>query len=133
VARGKAIRFTNNAGGLDPAFDDFLFELVYVHPDYLRDNADTVRRFLRGLLASVNEIMDTPSASHLPALKARFGGTPDDVLLESFENTKKTFKRDGVITPTSVQKAGAFMIESGAIKTAATFEQVGTNDYLPKN
>jgi NitT/TauT family transport system substrate-binding protein len=132
ASRGKAIRFTNNMGGGDPAFDDFLFELVYVNPDYLRDNAETVRKFLRGLLASVNEILDTPSSAHMPALKARFGGTPDEVLLESFENTKAIYKRDGVITPASVQKAGAFMIESGAIKTAATYEQVATNDYLPK-
>jgi NitT/TauT family transport system substrate-binding protein len=132
TARGKAIRFTNNMGGQDPAFDDFLFELVYVHPDYLKENGETVRKFLRAFLVSVNEILDTPSATHMPALKARFGGAPDEVLLESFENTKKIYTRDGVITPASVQKAGAFMIESGAIKTAATYEQVATNDYLPK-
>jgi NitT/TauT family transport system substrate-binding protein len=130
--RGKAIRFTNNMGGGDPAFDDFLFELVYVHPDYLKDNAETVRKFLRAFLVSVNEILDTPSASHMPALKALYGGAPDEVMLESFENTKAIYSRDGVITPTSVQKAGAFMIESGAIKKAATFEEIATNDYLPK-
>jgi len=130
--RGKAIRFTNNAGGADPAFDDFLFELVYVRPDYLSGNGDTVRRFLRAFLASVNEIIDTPASIHMPTLKTLYGGTPDEVLLESFENTKGIYSRDGVITPASVQKAGAFMIESGAIKTPATFDQVAVNDFLPK-
>jgi hypothetical protein len=65
-------------------------------------------------------------------LKTLYGGTPDEVLLESFENTKGIYSRDGVITPASVQKAGAFMIESGAIKTPATFEQVAVNEFLPK-
>jgi NitT/TauT family transport system substrate-binding protein len=132
VARGKAIKFTNNSSGGDPAFDDFLFELVYVHPDYLKANEETVRKFLRAFIASMNDLMDTPAASHTAGLKARYGGVPDEVLMESFENTKAVYKRDGVITPASVQKAGAFMIETGAIKTAATYEQVATNDYLPK-
>jgi NitT/TauT family transport system substrate-binding protein len=132
VSRGKAIRFTNNTGGDDPAFDDFLFELVYARPDFLQSNGETARRFLRAFLASVNEILDTPASALMPDLKAQYGGAPDDVILESFENTKAIYARDGVITPASVQKAGAFMIESGAIKTAATFDQVAVNDFLPK-
>ena len=132
ASRGKAIRFTNNASGADPAFDDFLFELVYARPDYLQSNGETARRFLRAFLASVNEILDTPASAHMATLKTQYGGAPDNVILESFENTKAIYSRDGVITPASVQKAGAFMIESGAIKSAATFEQVAVNDYLPK-
>lgn len=132
VSRGKAIRFTNNAGGADPAFDDFLFELVYARPDFLAENGETTRKFLRGLLAAVGDILDTPSAQHIPRLRTLFGGASDEVLLDSFENTKKVYKRDGVITPASVQKAGAFMLETGSIKTPATYEQVATNDYLPK-
>jgi len=80
----------------------------------------------------VNEILDTPASAHMATLKSQYGGAPDDVILESFANTKAIYSRDGVITPASVQKAGAFMIESGAIKSAATFEQVAVNDYLPK-
>ena len=80
----------------------------------------------------MNEILDTPASALMPDLKAQYGGAPDDVILESFENTKASIPRDGVITPASVQKAGAFMIESGAIKTAATFDQVAVNDFLPK-
>jgi NitT/TauT family transport system substrate-binding protein len=132
AARGKAIKFTNNSGGGDPNFDDFLFELVYVRPDFARDNPETVRKFLRGLLASVNAILDTPADTLMPDLKARYGGAPDDVLRESFENTKKLYKRDGVITPGSVEKAGKFMMETGAIKRPGTFEELATNDFLPK-
>jgi NitT/TauT family transport system substrate-binding protein len=132
VARGKAIAFTNNMGGGDPAFDDFLFEMVYVRPDFLQKEGETMRKFLRAFLASVNELMDTPAETHMPALKARYGGAPDDVLLASFEKTKQIYTRDGVITPASVQKAGAFMMETGAIKKAATYEEVADNSFLPK-
>jgi NitT/TauT family transport system substrate-binding protein len=133
VARGKAIRLTNNARGDDPAFDDFLFEMVYATPEYLKANGDTTRKFLRALFASVAEILDTPSQSHMEMLKKQFGGVPDDVLLETFENTKRIYSRDGVITPSSVQKAGVFMVESGAIKTPATFDQAADNSFLAKH
>ena len=43
VKRGKAIMFTHNSIGRDPAYDDFLFELLYVRPDYAKANPDTVR------------------------------------------------------------------------------------------
>jgi ABC-type nitrate/sulfonate/bicarbonate transport system substrate-binding protein len=85
ASRGKAIRFTNNMGGDDPAFDDFLFELVYARPDFLQSNGETARRFLRAFLASVNEILDTPASALMPDLKAQYGGAPDDVIL-GFEN-----------------------------------------------
>jgi NitT/TauT family transport system substrate-binding protein len=133
VARGKAIAFTQNMLGKDPAFDDFLFEMVYVRPDYLKSNGETVRKFLRAFLASVNDLVSTPAAGHLAGLKARYGGAPDDVLMASFENTKATYKLDGVITPASVEKAGAFMIETGAIKKAATYDEVADNSFLPKH
>jgi NitT/TauT family transport system substrate-binding protein len=133
VSREKAIRFTNNSGGADPAFDDFLFEMIYARPDYLQGNAATTRGFLRALFASVNEIVSSPSAEHMPMLKKLYGGVPDDVLLETFEHTKAIYSRDGVVTPGSVQKAGAFMLESGAIKTPASFDQVADNSFLPKH
>ena len=130
-SRGKAIRFTNNSQGGDPAFDDFLFELVYVRPDFIKEHPDTVKAFLRAVFASVNEILDSPSESHLATIRSRFGGVSDEILMKSFENTKIVFTRDGRITPASVQKAGAFMLESGAIKKAATFEEVANNDFIP--
>jgi NitT/TauT family transport system substrate-binding protein len=132
VSRGKAIRFSNNARGDDAAFDDFLFEMVYAKPDYLQQNGNTARGFLRALFASVAAVLDTPSADHMPMLKKLYGGVPDDVLLETFENTKRIYSRDGVVTPGSVQKAGTFMVESGGVKSAATFEQVADNSFLAK-
>ncbi|MBN8919428.1 MAG: ABC transporter substrate-binding protein [Rhizobiales bacterium] len=132
VKRGKAIRFTNNANGNDPAFDGFMYHIVHARPDFVEKEPDTVRHFLRGWFTAIEQIMTTPSESHLTAIKARFGGSPDDVLLESFENIKKVFDRSGRITPESVQKAAKFMTENGVVKSTPTFEQIATNDFLPK-
>src|SRR6201995_4937322 len=132
VSRQKAIRFTNNARGDDPAFDDFLFEMIYARPDYVAQNGDTARGFPPAVFASVAEILDSPSQSHMSMLKKLFGGVPDDVMLETFENTKRIYSRDGMVTPGAVQKAGAFMVESGAVKMPATFDQAADNGFLAK-
>lgn len=131
-SRGKAIRFTSNSQGHDSSFDDFLFEMVYARPDLLMENPGMARGFLRGLFQAVNEILDSPPESHLAAIKSRFGGVADDVLMQSFKNTTEVFSRDGAVTPLSVEKAGRFMIESGAVKKAATFADVADNSFLPK-
>lgn len=132
AARGKAIMLTKNMFGGDPAYDDFLFQMVYVRPDYAKSNPETVRKFIRGLLASVGRLLDTPTTELLPDLRKRYSGVSDEMLVEIYDGVKKTYKRDGVTTPSSVAKAGKFLIDTGAVEKTATFEQIGTNDFLPK-
>jgi NitT/TauT family transport system substrate-binding protein len=61
VKRGKAIMFTHNSVGKDPTYDDFLFELLYVRPDFAKANPDAVRAFCRALLSAIADIRDTPA------------------------------------------------------------------------
>ena len=132
VKRGKAIMFTHNSLGKDPAYDDFLFELLYVRPDYAKQNPDVVRAFCRALLAAIADIHDTPAKDQLPLLRKRFTGVDDDMLVQVLENLKPIFRRDGKVTPESLGKATKFLIDSGAIKTGAPWEEIATYDYLPK-
>jgi NitT/TauT family transport system substrate-binding protein len=132
VARGKAILLTQNMFGKDPAYDDFLFEMVYVRPDYAKANPETVKKFTKGLLAAVNSLVDTPTKDSLPDLKKRFSGVSDELIVEIFDAVKASFKRDGITTPSSVDKAGKFLVDTGAVGKTATFDQVATNEYLPK-
>lgn len=131
VSRGKAIMFTNNALGADPAFEDFLFELVYATPEFTKAEPDTVRRFLRGLVAATNSVIDTPSAAQLPALRARYTGLADELLVSILDTTKKGYSRTGTVTKTGVQKAGDFLLATGAIGNTAPFDQIATNEFLP--
>jgi NitT/TauT family transport system substrate-binding protein len=132
VKRGKAIMFTYNSIGRDPAYDDFLFELLYVRPDYAKANPEIVRAFCRALLAAIADIRDTPANDQLPLLRKRFQGVGDDMLVEILDNLKPIFRRDGKVTPESLAKATKFLIDSGAIKTGAPWDVIATYDYLPK-
>jgi NitT/TauT family transport system substrate-binding protein len=131
VKRGKAVMFTHNSVGKDPAYDDFLFELLYVRPDYAKANPDIVRAVCRSLLAAIADIRDTPAKDQLPLLRKRFTGVEDDMLVEILENLKPIFRRDGKVTPEALAKATKFLIESGAIKTGAPWEAIATQEYLP--
>src|SRR5215470_10867353 len=132
VKRGKAIMFTHNSLGRDPAYDDFLFELLYVRPDYAKANPPTVRAFCRALLPAIADIRDTPANAQLPLLRKRFPGVEDDMLVAILDNLKPMFRRDGKVTPESLEKATKFLIDSGAIKTGAPWDVIASYDYLPK-
>jgi ABC-type nitrate/sulfonate/bicarbonate transport system substrate-binding protein len=110
VKRGKAIMFTYNSLGKDPAYDDFLFELLYVRPDYAKQNPDIVRAFCRALLAAIADIRDTPAKDQLPLLRQRFTGVEDDMLVQVLDNLKPIFRRDGKVTPESLEKATKFLM-----------------------
>ena len=131
VKRGKAVMFTHNSVGKDPAYDDFLFELLYVRPDYARQNPEIVRAFCRALLAAIADIHDTPARDQLPLLQKRFPGVEDDMLIQVLETLKPIFRRDGKVTPTALDKAIKFMLDTGAIKAGAPWNQIATYDYLP--
>jgi NitT/TauT family transport system substrate-binding protein len=132
VKRGKAVMFTHNSSGKDPAYDDFLFELLYVRPDYAKQNPEIVRAFSRALLAAIADIRDTPAKDQLPLLRKRFTGVDDDMLVQVLENMKPIFRRDGKVTPEALGKATKFLVDSGAIKTGAPWAEIATYDYLPK-
>jgi len=132
VERGKAIMFTYNSIGADPAYDDFLFELLYVRPDYAKENPDTVRAVCRALIAAIADIRDTPARDQLPILRARFTGVSDDMLVRVLDNLKPMFRRDGKVTPEALQKAIKFMLDVDAIKTGAPWSAIASYDYLPK-
>jgi ABC-type nitrate/sulfonate/bicarbonate transport system substrate-binding protein len=120
-----------NSLGRDPAYDDFLFELLYVRPDYAQQNPDTVRAFCRALLAAIAYIHDTPAQEQLPLLQRRFSGVSDDMLIRIVETLKPMFRRDGKVTPESLDKAAKFLIGTDAIKSGAPWDKIATYAYLP--
>ena len=54
------------------------------------------------------------------------------MLVRVFDTMKAIFPSDGKVTPISLEKAAKFMIGTGAIEKAATWDQVATYDYLPR-
>ncbi|MDB5806808.1 MAG: nitrate transporter substrate-binding protein [Betaproteobacteria bacterium] len=131
VARGKSVVFTENIRGVDPAFENFLYEVLYVRPDFAAKEPETVRKMIRGLLAAIKFIQTAPDAEQLPIMKKYFGGAPDDILLQALSTTKLGFRADGRITDEAVKKAADFLIQTGAITSAPAAKDITSNAFLP--
>ena len=132
VSRGKSVMFTNNLAGLDPAYDNFLFELLYVRPEFAKSDPDVVRRMIRGLLDAIAFIHDGSDADHLVVLKKNFSGAPDDILLAAMKSIRPIFKRDARITEESVNKAAQFMMQTGVVTKVPVWSAVASNEFLPR-
>jgi NitT/TauT family transport system substrate-binding protein len=132
VARGKGIIFADNSSGTDPNLNDFLFEMVYVLPDYAKANPQVVRGFLKALFISVGNFLDESPNDLLAEVRAFYPGAADPVLIQIIDKTKVSFNRSGTISLASVDKAGAFLVSTGAVKHTQPFADVATNAYLPK-
>jgi NitT/TauT family transport system substrate-binding protein len=132
VSRGKAVMLTNNLGGTDREMDNWLFELLYVRPEYAKANPDTVRRMVRGFLDAIAFIHEGSDAEHMAILKKNFSGVPDEIIMAGMKNMRPIFIRDGRITEESVMKAAQFLIQTGVLNKAPKWSEVATNEFLPK-
>jgi NitT/TauT family transport system substrate-binding protein len=132
VSRGKSVWFVNNTQGEDSNFDEFLFELLYVRPDYAEENPKTVRSVTRALVNANKWIMQATDADHLSVAKPRFEKVADDILLESVANVKASIRTDGCITPKSVAAAVDFLKRVDMVKADIPWDAVADNSFLPE-
>jgi NitT/TauT family transport system substrate-binding protein len=131
-SRGKAIMFTNNVGGTDPAYDNFMFEVLHARRDYAQSHADEVHRMIRGFLDSIAFIYDGPEPQVVAAMKKYFTATSDDLLLQSLRRLRPAFPRDGRFNQESVEKSAKFFVAAGVLKKVPNWSDLVTNQYLPK-
>ena len=132
IHRGTAISWVNNTIGEDPEFSEFLMEVLYVRPEYAQQNPDVVRRVTRGLVDALEFIVKAPDAEHLPILQKRFGGVPDEVLLQSLKNTRSAMARTWRISQRSVDAHVKFLKDAGLLTKDIPWNAVVTNEYLPR-
>lgn len=132
VSRGKAIMFTNNVGGTDPAYDNFMFEVLHARRDYAQAHTAQVHRMIRGFLDAIAFIHDGPDADIVTAMKKYFSGTSDDLLLQSLKRLRPAFPRDGRFNQASVEKSAKFFVATGVLKKVPNWTDLVTNQYLPK-
>lgn len=131
VSRGKAVWFVNNSTEEDKALSEFLFELVYVRPDYAKENPETVRKVLRALVRANQWILNATPEQHLQVLKKRFEAVDSKVLLDSMSNVRAAIIPSGCITPRSLQAAADFMKRVDQLKKNVPFNAVVDNSFLP--
>lgn len=131
VARGSALVFINNPQGEDPTLNEFLFELLYVRPDYAAKNPDMVRRMVKALVDANKWIISASDQDHLAILQKRFTGIEDAILIESARNTVAAIKPSGRITRQALESAVEFLKGVGSIEQDVPFEAVVDNSFFP--
>lgn len=132
VSRGKSVWFVNNTTDEDKSYAEFLFELVYVRPDYAKQNGETVRKVLRALVRANEWILAASPNDHLGVLKKRFEAVDTKVLLDSMANVRAAIIPSGCITPRALQAAVEFMKRVEQLTKDVPFNAVVDNSFLPK-
>lgn len=132
VKRGKSVWFVNNTRGEDKTYSEFLFQLLYVRPEYAKKNPEVVRKMVASLLRANQWIAKATSAELLPILKKRFGAVDDATLIEALENVRPAFTQDGVITQKSVEAAVAFLNATDMLKGNVPWQAVTDGSFLPR-
>lgn len=131
VSRGKSEWFINNAQGEDPLFGDFLFELLYVRPDYAEENPEIVRRVVKALVDANEWILAASDDEHLEVLKPRFEAVEPEVLMAAIGNVKAAIEPNGCVSPQAVKAAVGFLQRVEMLKNTVPFEAVADNSFLP--
>jgi NitT/TauT family transport system substrate-binding protein len=132
VSRGKSVWFVNNSLGEDKAYSEFLFEMVYVLPEYAKQNPETVRKVLKALVRANEWIIAATPTQHLEVLKKRFAAVDSKVLLDSMANVRAAIIPSGCVSPVALKSAADFMRRVDQLTKEAPFATLVDNSYLPK-
>jgi ABC-type nitrate/sulfonate/bicarbonate transport system substrate-binding protein len=122
----------DNAAGEDPDFSEFMMNAVLVHPEYLKTNGETIRKFNRALNKASNWLLDQPAEAGVASMKQFLGRLDDKVILEGLTKTRLGIPRTPRITERAVALTEDFMLKIGAIKSRIPYDKLVTQDYLPR-
>lgn len=132
VARGFGLMVVDNAAGEDPDFSEFMMNAVLVHPDYLKSNGETIRKFNRALHKASNWLLDNPAEAGVASMKQFLGRLDDKVILDGLQKTRLGIPRTPRITERAVALTQDFMLKIGAIRNRIPYDKLVTHEYLPK-
>ncbi len=132
VQRGKSVWFINNTRGEDPTYKEFLFQLLYVKPEYAKQHGEIVRRMVASLVEANRWIASAPKDKLLPVAKAKFEAVADDTLWSALENVRPAYSQSGLITEKAVKAAVDFLKATDMLTGEVPWTAVSDNSYLPR-
>ena len=98
VARGNGITLIDNARGEDPNIPVFMMEGLWVSPDYLAKEEDTVGKAVRALHKASRFIVDNSPDAVADAVSHVFGSLDREVLVSGCARVAAAVSRSGVIS-----------------------------------
>ena len=132
VSRGKSIMLVNNTQGCDPEFNEFLFAVLYVRPEYAKSNPELVRKVVHALQRANEYILHTPFPQQQALLQKNFGELDPAILQEALANTQSAIEPSGRISQKSVEAAEKFLISVGALGKPVPWDVITDNSYISK-
>jgi len=91
-----------------------------------------VRKVVRAVLRSNAWLLDHSAEEALPAMKPVLSGLDDAVIVAGIQKVRLGIPRDGRITERAVTLTQDFLRGIGAIKSVISYDQLVSNDFLPR-
>jgi NitT/TauT family transport system substrate-binding protein len=132
VARGFGVMIVDNAAGEDPDFAEFMMDVLVVPPDTVKQQPGLIRKVVRALLRSNAWMLDHPAEQATSFMKPVLGRHDDATILMGLQKTRLGIPRDGRVTERAVTLTQDFLRKVGALKTTIPYDQVVTNEFLPR-
>ena len=132
VARGFAIMIVDNAAGEDPDFAEFMMDVLLTTPTTLKERPELVRKIVRALLRSNAWMLDHQAEQAVPFMKSVLPRHDDSSILLGLQKTRLGIPRDGRVTERAVTLTQEFLRKIGALKTTIPYDQLVTNEFLPR-
>ena len=132
ASRGIGVLVVDNSAGEDPDFAEFMMDVLIVPPDTVKQRPDLVRKVVRAVLRSNAWLLDHSAEEALPAMKPVLSGLDDAVIVAGIQKVRLGIPRDGRITERAVTLTQDFLRGIGAIKSVISYDQLVSNDFLPR-
>ena len=132
VHRGFGVMLVNNAMGEDPAFQEFMMNVVMVRPDMVQQKPELVRRMVRALVRANRWIREHKPEEGLPHVRAFVPRLDPPVIEAALRAVWHGVPPDGRVTERAVELTQDFMLNIGAVKEKVPYAALVSNDFLPK-
>jgi ABC-type nitrate/sulfonate/bicarbonate transport system substrate-binding protein len=130
--RGFGVMVLDNAAGEDPDFGEFMGQVLIAPLETLRQRPELVRKVVRALLKSSAWVLDHPDEQVVPILQPALGRLDEQIILAGLKKTRVSLPRDGRITERAVALTQEFLRKVGALKATIPYDQLVSNDFLPR-
>lgn len=122
--------FVDIIGGEIPFFSDYLYISVIGRKDYIEQNPDITRAFVKGMVKAERLIRENPDKA-LGVMKARMPKVDPGLHDLIWKSHKLAYAPDGVITKSGVDAGQEFILFLEKVKKKYPFDEIATNKYLP--
>lgn len=124
VARGNGITLIDNAKGEDPNIPVFMMEGLWVTPEFLAEQPETVEKTVGALQRASRFILDNDAETVADAVSQVFGGLGRDVLVQGCARVARAVSRTGRITDAELRFTENVLNTNGFLERSFAVDEI---------